>query len=830
MYCLAAFAAKSGPRGGWGGPGPLTFRLVMLKRDVTPSDLRDQLQASIGSGYALERELGGGGMSRVFLAVETALGRRVVIKLLTPELAADISVERFTREIRVAASLQHANIVPLLSAGDVNGIPYYTMPYVAGESLRARMGRGDAAPLGEAMHILRDVANALAYAHDHGVVHRDVKPENVMLSGGAAMVIDFGIAKALSASKTHADNPTLTSAGTSLGTPAYMAPEQAVGDEVDHRSDIYAWGVMAYELLSGSHPFKGRTTAQQLVAAHISEEARPLGIACAGVPASLASLVMRSLAKQPGGRPQSARELLRSLDVMTTPDGESPADRPRLALRGPLRWRRAGTAAALLVVAGAGALFVARARPFGGANSDAARSIAVLPFTNLSGQTENDYFSAGMSEEITNALAKVPGLRVFGKGSTAALQARGFDLRRIAQDLGTGAVLQGSVQRSEDRVRISVQLLDAANGLTLWSDKYDRGLKDVFQVQDEIAKAVVAGLRVKLAGRASMPLVRVETENPEAHALYLQGLFLWNRRTGRTNRQALSYFEQAIARDSGYARAFAGVALAWSVMPIFDDVPMDSVVARVRDAARRALTLDSTLAEAHVALGRAEMSAWRNLSAEREFERAIQLDSNFATAHLQYGLLLKHLGRHEQAIREMTRARELEPQSLINNTILGAAFLAARRYDEAGARLHQVIDLDSLFAPAHYFLSELLAVQKKFDESVQAARRSIAVSGDRNTRSVAMLAQVYAVSGHVSEAQALLRELLGRSTHEHVSGSGLALLYDALGEREPALEWLRKGVAEYDVDLNLENHNPRFDALRADPRAAALLAVTEALK
>jgi serine/threonine-protein kinase len=249
-----------------------------------------------------------------------------------------------------------------------------------------------------------------------------------------------------------------------------------------------------------------------------------------------------------------------------------------------------------------------------------------------------------------------------------------------------------------------------------------------------------------------------------------------------------------------------------------------------REAAGRALALDSTLVEAYVALGRAEMLVWRNRPAQREYEHAIRLDSNFATAHLQYGLLLKHLGRYDQAIRETTRARALEPQSLIANTLLGAAFLAARRYDEAGARLRQVIELDSTFAPAHYFLGELFAVQKRFDEAVRSVRRSMEISGDRNTREVAMLAQLYAVSGHETEARALLRDLLARSQHERVSGAGLALLYDALGERAPALQWLRKSVAEYDVDLILENHNPRFDAIRRDPQAVALVALTEAMK
>ena len=285
--------------------------------------MNERLAAALADRYRIERELGGGGMSQVFLAEETALGRHVVIKVVAPELAEGLSAERFSREMKLAARLQQANIVPVLSAGVADGIPYYTMPFVKGESLRARIASGPPLSMAESVGILRDVARALAYAHSEGIVHRDIKPENVLLSHGTAVVTDFGIAKALTASRTQdgAASATLTQAGGSIGTPAYMAPEQAVGDAVDHRADLYAWGVMAYELLTGAHPFARHVTPQQLIAAHITEAPTPLTVKSPAVPAALAALVLRCLEKDPGRRPASGAVLLTALETVSTPTG-----------------------------------------------------------------------------------------------------------------------------------------------------------------------------------------------------------------------------------------------------------------------------------------------------------------------------------------------------------------------------------------------------------------------------------------------------------------------------------------------------------------------------
>ncbi|WP_309670630.1 serine/threonine-protein kinase, partial [Gemmatimonas sp.] len=418
------------------------------------TDLRSQLQSTLGDGYTLERELGGGGMSRVFIAHENALGRDVVVKVLSPERAAALSAERFTREIKLAAALQDPHIVPVLAAGTTSeGLPYYTMPFVRGDSLRARLVVG-AVPVPEALGILRNIAQALAYAHERGIVHRDIKPENVLLSRGTAVVTDFGIAKALSASSTKAEGNTLTSLGTSIGTPAYMAPEQALGDvNTDARADLYAWGVVAYELLAGAHPFAARSTPQAMVAAHISEAPPPLDAARLGVPRDVAALVMQCLEKDPAQRPPNADALLARLANVQTPSTESPATRSNRVVL---------AAASLAMLIGAAALFAwgSRTRDAGSADTDRTASravsktietLAVLPFVNVSGDAKDEYFADGITDELANALGKLPGLRLAGRSSSFAFKGKNVGAKEIGQQLEVAALIEGTVRRAGGR-------------------------------------------------------------------------------------------------------------------------------------------------------------------------------------------------------------------------------------------------------------------------------------------------------------------------------------------------------------------------------------------
>ena len=524
------------------------------------SDLRQQLQSTLGNAYTIERELGGGGMSRVFLATEQSLGRLVVVKVLPSETAGAVSVERFRREIRLAASLQQANIVPVLSAGDAGGVPYYTMPFVKGESLRSHLAAKGALPIAECVAILRDVARALAFAHAEGVVHRDIKPENILLSGGTAVVTDFGIAKAVAASSTQPGIATLTQIGIALGTPAYMAPEQAMGEDVDHRADIYALGVVAYEMLTGSTPFVRRST-HSILAAHVMEAPPAVADKRSDVPPGLVTLVARCLAKEPRDRPDSAHAVLMALDTVTTPQTTA----------------------------------VKRA------SRDIHQSLAVMPLANTSSDPEIEYFSDGLTEELINTLGKVSGLRVTARTSAFALKGKDHDVREVGRLLNVANVLEGSVRRSGTRVRVALQLIDAGSGHLLWSERYDRDLTDLFALQDEIASTVAEQLKVELAlGVQQMAPGR--PLNLDAYDSYLRGRAALNQGSRESVERAFAHFFRAAELEPEFARAHDGMAqsLVWAVITQAD--PRETAPLARKHVAR-ALELDPLLADAHATDG-----------------------------------------------------------------------------------------------------------------------------------------------------------------------------------------------------------------------------------
>ncbi|HLB08333.1 MAG TPA: serine/threonine-protein kinase, partial [Gemmatimonadaceae bacterium] len=492
---------------------------------MASSEFLDQLQSTLGGAYTVERELGGGGMSRVFAATETALGRRVVIKVLPSELGAGVSVERFRREIQLAASLQHPLIVPLISAGSDKALLYYTMPLIEGESLRARVVREGELPIADVLRILRDVAEALSYAHEHGVVHRDIKPDNVLLTKHHALVTDFGVAKALSAAASTGSD---TSAGIALGTPAYMAPEQAAADpHTDHRADIYALGVLAFEMLCGRPPFVGGTP-QSVLAAHVTTAPDRSSAHRPSVPGALDALVSRCLEKKPADRPQTAEEVLEDLLAIGTPSQRSapastlPTARTRRAL-----WVGLVTAG---VIASTVLIAKVMTRRFGPASLEASTetsSVAVLPFENVGGDTANLYFADGMTDELAAALTRVPRLQVAARSSAYAFRGKQVSAQEIGRQLSVSRLVEGSVRRSGSRLRLTAQLVNPTNGLTLWSDSYEREVTDVFRVQDELAHAIAGTLEHTLGGAVSDAAVRASrgTEDLEAYDLFLQGRF-----------------------------------------------------------------------------------------------------------------------------------------------------------------------------------------------------------------------------------------------------------------------------------------------------------------
>ena len=785
------------------------------------TDAGARLAAALADRYRIERELGGGGMSRVFLATETALGREVVVKVVAAELAEGVSAERFTREVQLAARLQQANIVPVLTSGVADGVPYYTMPFVQGESLRARLAQGQPLPVTEAVHILRDIGRALAYAHAKGVIHRDIKPENILLSGGAAVVTDFGIAKAITASRTQdgAATATLTQAGGSVGTPAYMAPEQAVGDVVDHRTDLYAWGVIGYEMLSGAHPFGRHTTPQQFIAAHLTEPAAPITGKNPAVPPALAALVMRCLEKSPAARPDSAAEVLAALDTATTPVPSGAMSSMTAPRRLPVALM---AVAGVVVLALAGWMLTRRTSPTAPA-AVAEQSLAVLPLANLSGDKADDYFGIGLAEEITRALAK-NGVRVIGRVSAGALQARGLDERAIAKELGVSSLLTGTVQRAEGQVRINVSLLSASDGAVRWTDKYDRPLSNVFAVQDEIARTVAATLLGSLRPQASATATRPETDDPEAHALFLQGRVLFNRRTAQTLRQAIALFEGAATRDPQYARAQASLAMALAVLPAYVQDSTAPIEARAIAAAERAIAMDSTIPEAYAALGYGYDLLGELGPAGENYRRSLALDSTVATTWGWYGLEASRLGDFATAHQRIGRARELEPASLIARVWEVQVLEAERRSVDAEALAAAVIALDSTFNLAWNYRAIALVGLGRTSEAIALLERHVTtLPAGRPEEAHGLLAYAYAVAGRTKEARAQIARIRLQAGGRLPATGAVAAALDELGDHQAAVALLAEAIARHDSWLVQFPRAKRYDRLRRDPRAAAMM-------
>ncbi len=815
-------------------------------------DHRARVQAALGGAYTIERELGGGGMSRVFLAREVGLNREVVVKVLPDDVAAGVSLDRFSREIQLAASLQQANIVPLLAAGSADGVPYFTMPFVQGESLRARLRQAPPLSVPECVSILRDVARALSYAHARGVVHRDIKPDNVLLSHGAAVVTDFGIAKAVSAARTMGGGATLTQAGTSIGTPSYMPPEQIAGDpDVGPRADLYSWGCMAYELLAGEPPFV-RDSAQRVLAAHLSEAPRAVGERRADAPAPLARLVMRCLEKEPAARPANADEVLRDLDAVFTP-GERPsmgAGSPALGSAARAGANAAGDARAggaarrgpMLVFGGMVLIGVASVALMRGrapaapkpAEAPEVRSVAVLPLANLSGDKSDDYFGIGLAEEMTRALSK-SGVRVIGRTSAAALLAKGLDERAVAKELGVSSMLTGTVQRASGQIRINVSLLSAADGAVQWTERYDRPIANVFAVQDEIARAVATRLGSALgpasaafAARDPSPGVasaRTETTDPEAYAGFLQAQVLFNRRSAESLTQAIAILEGVARRDPKFARGQALLAMAYAISGnyILDDT--DQRYARAMAASERAIAMDSTIAEAYAAIGWVRGAQGRLDEADRALAHALALDSTLATAWGWQGLHAAWRGKFAEGHRLVARAQALEPASLVVRAWDAQVYLYQRNHSAADSVASIVVGLDSTFALAWLAKAEALVGLGRAKEGAAIMQRRVALlPPSPATEYHGFLAYALARAGDTQGARAVAERLRAVSGGKLPALGSVATALFEIGDRASAFEVLERAIALHDPWTPGFVGCARYDSLRKDPKGGALLA------
>jgi TolB-like protein len=667
----------------------------------TMADLPVRLQHALGAAYRIEHELGGGGMSRVFVATETALARQVVVKVLPPDLAAGLNVERFQREVQLAAKLQHPHIVPVLSAGAAEGLLYYTMPLIEGESLHAKLAHEGELPITETVRLLRDVADALAYAHTHGVAHRDIKPANVLISNHHAVVTDFGVAKALSEST---GNSTLTSAGVALGTPAYMAPEQAAADpHTDHRCDIYGVGALGYEMLTGRPPFTG-PTPQHVLAAQVTETPEPVTKRRAAVPPALTALVMRCLEKSPADRWQTAEDLLHHLEAMATPSGGLTPTVAGTAARAPRsawsvwgRWPVYAGIAALGLLGGFAAL--ARSRARSGPSHPAQRPmLVVLPFENL-GRAEDEYFADGMTEEVTARLAGLHGLGVIGRTSAIQYKKTTKTIPQIGQELGVDYILEGSVRwdkapHGASRVRVTPQLVRVSDASHVWANVYDAVLADVFDVQSKIATQVADTLDVTLLAPERQALAVRPTANLEAYDYYLRGTDYSLREFRREDAElAVQMYDRAVQLDPAFALAYD--ALARAQLDLSWIHGETSAMAKAKAALARAQQLGPELAETHLALGYYYYYGSREYGhALEQFEQVRQRKPNDPDVISAMGYIRRRQGQWEQSLTDLNRASDLDPRNheLFYNLSLTYG-LILHRYAEARQAVARAITL-----------------------------------------------------------------------------------------------------------------------------------------
>jgi serine/threonine-protein kinase len=783
-----------------------------------------ELRAALAGRYTIQRELGRGGMATVYLARDERHHRDVALKVVHRDFASavgpSLGARRFQREIEIAAQLNHPHILPLYDSGAAWGRLYYIMPFVDGESLRGRLARDGPLAIDDAIRLLRDVARALAHAHRHGVVHRDIKPENILLNrDGDALVADFGVAKALAAAvgsdQPHA-NETLSAIGLVIGTPAYMAPEQALGDaETDHRADLYALGLVGYEVLAGAMPFSGRSV-RELTAAHLTEPPKPIEVLRPDVPLALGSLVMQLLAKAPADRPKDATQVLRVLEdaAIATDHGGVTRPTPHRA-----RFSKLVLGAAALVVIAVVALIVKLVRSEAGVAP--APSIAVLPFVSTSGNADDEPFTDGLTDELIAALSRVPTLRVVARTSTFALKGKNLAIQTIADTLHVNYLVEGTVRRAQERLKVAAQLVDVRDSRVAWSATYDRDRRDVFAVQEQIARDIATALSVRLTGNdVPTRLAPRPTEDFEAYQLYSKGRYFFNMRRKDELHRAVRYFVEATQRDPRFARAYAGLADAYSALGIFGFERPHDVFPKARAAAERAVALDPKLGEAHGALAQELFTyEWNWKAAEESFTTAIALDPNYPQTRIAYAAFLQGQDRGEEALAQLRAMRELDPLAS-TGPMSGRVYVNSHRPDEAIRDLLEALELNPRSELAIQLLGHAYLQKGMNDEAIDAFRRAAALNGVRDS---AHLAYGYAVTGHRDDAKRLIETLVASDRTRYLPPFHIALAYAGLGDKDAAFRWLDRAYNERASFMDGIKVTPGFKVLHSDPRFAALL-------
>jgi serine/threonine-protein kinase len=764
--------------------------------------------------YEILGEIARGGMGVVYRARERGLNRTVALKMILPQqLQSAAAIQRFQSEAESVAALDHPGILPIYEVGELDGLPFFSMKLAEGGSLADQIGGYRDRPR-DAARLIAHVARAIHHAHERGILHRDLKPGNILLGReGEAYVTDFGIAKWV------ARDTGLTLDASTLGTPHYVGPEQAAGSaKLTPAADVYSLGAILYELIAGRPPFVAESALETL-RLMMNETPPPPRTFNPAVPRDLELICLKCLEKEPGARYSSAADLARDLERWLE-SGPITARAARPTEKG-WRWVKRNRALSAVTAAFAIALFAAGLYAFFGwtrNHQDAAtleKSIAVLPFVDLSQARDQEYFCEGISEELLDKLAKVEGLHVVSRTSSFFFKGKNADLAEIARKLNVQSVLEGSVRRDGNRVRISAQLVSVRDGLELWSETYERELQDIFTVQDNITKAIVDALKVKLA--AVLPSQTLH--DPEAYDLYLRGLYFSNKSSEEDLRKSLGFFQRALDKDPNFARAWTGISKVWQWLADEYVKPLDAYPISLA-AASKAIALDEREAEAHAYLGESErVLHWDYLREESELRRALQIDPNCAPAHLFLALLQAMQSHEDQAFAELAIAKRLDPLDPFVSSFTVELSLSASRFDDALAEAKRMNELDPTFS---YFDDSLAAAYRERGDLAKAIdlyeKAEAVVPAHRPGLAIA-----YARAGRLDDARRVLAELIERAKTQYVAADGIASIYVALGENDDAFRWLDRAVEEHSAPLEGIGHRITFRPLQSDPRFAELL-------